>query len=54
MFIHQVRWYLAYSNEKPGVPTETPGVYLEPQGVQVGRLAGMLRDVEMVRHRSFT
>ena len=31
----------AYSNEKPGVLTETLGVYSEPRGVQVGRLAGV-------------
>ena len=32
---------MAYSNEKPGVLTETLGVYSEPRGVQVGRLAGV-------------
>ena len=31
----------AYSNEKPGVLTETLGVYSEPRGVHVGRLAGV-------------
>ena len=33
--------FMAYSNEKPGVLTETLGVYSEPRGVQVGRLAGV-------------
>ena len=51
LFFITIRQLEAYSNEKPGVPTETLCVYLEPQGVQFGRLGGVavytLRDYEM-------